>query len=42
MPEPKGREQILDSSAVLDLTFAFLTTRGGTEANIKSTALAKS
>src|SRR5215475_7152112 len=39
MSEPKGHWQEYDSSAVLDLTFA-MRTRGNTEANVKSTALA--
>jgi hypothetical protein len=40
MSELKGRWQILDSGAVLDLTFASRT-RGDTEANVKSTTLVK-
>src|SRR6516225_10326935 len=36
MSEPKGHKQTLDSSVVLDLTFASRT-RGDTEANVKST-----
>src|SRR6516225_7679652 len=38
MTEPKGHQQIQDSSAVLDLAFA-MTTRRGIEANARSTAL---
>src|SRR6516225_5654106 len=39
MSEPKGHQQTLDSSVVLDLTFASRT-RGDAEANVKSTTLA--
>jgi ribonuclease D len=39
MSEPKGHQQIFDSGVVLDLTFASQT-RGDTEANVKSAALA--
>src|SRR6516225_12071989 len=38
MSEPKGHQQTLDSSVVLDLTFASRT-RSDTEANVKSTTL---
>jgi len=38
MSELKGHERMLDSSVVLDLTFA-LRTRGDTEVNVKSTTL---
>jgi hypothetical protein len=39
MSEPKGHQQILDSSVDLDLTFVWRT-RGNTETNVKSTTLA--
>jgi hypothetical protein len=39
MSEPKGHQQVLDFSVVLDLTLA-LKTRRDTEASVKSTTLA--